>query len=222
MSQDDVETASGAIRRLQIAAGNANANEELLASNDPMHSTQSVPGYFVGENADAPPGELSLVSRRSFAAQTVINGQSSREVIIAVGERLALLNNTMRAASATRAAHVNFHDGSAMEAPSGQPSWNKQWLNVVLTFEKDRKYDGLSLVPQTHDQKTRFQAYKYNVGSAIRLCQGPKFDLESVRLVEDQCAILLCEGSALQIVIDYTERECILRDRSIAPGGKSD
>jgi hypothetical protein len=105
----------------------------------------------------------------------------------------------MRVASATRAAHVNFHDGP-------QPSWNKQWLNVVLTFAKDRKYDGLSLVPQTHNQKTRYQAYKYNVGSAIRLCQGPKYDLDSVRLGEDQCAILLCEGSALQIVIDFTER----------------
>jgi hypothetical protein len=27
-----------------------------------------------------------------------------------------------------------------------------------------------------------------------------------VRLVEDQCAILLCEGRSLQIVIDFTER----------------
>jgi hypothetical protein len=79
-------------------------------------------------------------------------------------------------------------------------SWNKNWLNVVLSFAKDRKYDGLSLVPQTHDQKHRFQAYKYNVGAAIKLCQGP-----AGRLVEDQCAILLCDGSALQLVIDFVE-----------------
>ena len=107
------------------------------------------------------------VSRRSCVAETVINRQSSQELIIAVGERLAHINNNVRAASATRAAHVNFHDGPT-EAPL--PSWNKQWLNVVLTFAKDRKYDGLSLVPQTHDQKHRYQAYKYNVGSAIKLC----------------------------------------------------
>ena len=174
MSQDEVETASGAFRRMQLEA--ANANGQFPADDDPMHGTQAapaVPGDAVGENAGALPGELSPVSRRSFAAQTVINGLSSREVIIAIRERLTLLNDTMRAASVTHSAHVNIHDGPAMEAPRGQPSWNKQWLNVVLTFAKDRKYDGLSLVPQTHDQKTRYQAYKYNVGSAIKLWQGP-------------------------------------------------
>ena len=55
-------------------------------------------------------------------------------------------------------------------------------------------------------QKTRFATYKYNVGAAIRLCQGPKNDLASVKLVEDQCAVLLCEGSALQCVIDFAEK----------------
>jgi hypothetical protein len=207
MSQDAVGTGSGAIRRLQITAANANADEELSDNDAPMYGPELASVEIVGENADVPPGELSPVSRaRSFAAQTVINGQSSRDVIIAARERLTLINNAMRAASATPAAHVNFHDGAAMEAPRGQPSWNKQWLNVVLTFAKDRKYDGLLLVPQTHDQKTRFQAYKYNVGAAIKLCQGPKYDLTSVGLVEDHCAILLCDGSVLQIVIDFTER----------------
>jgi hypothetical protein len=158
-----------------------------------MHGTQvapAVPGDVVGENADALLGELSHVSRKSFAVQTVINGQSSLEVIvimsevlanptakhesssgavyfeletsrsqarrlttrhppclIAVGERLALLNDTMRAASVARSAPMNILDGPAMEVPRGQSSWDKQWLNVVLTFAKDRKCDGLSLVP---------------------------------------------------------------------------
>jgi hypothetical protein len=44
------------------------------------------------------------------------------------------------------------------------------------------------------------------VGAAIRLCQGPKNDLASVNLVENQCAVLLCEGSALQCVIDFAEK----------------
>jgi hypothetical protein len=95
-------------------------------------------------------------------------------VIRAVGERLAELN-AARAASTPRGDHVTFVD---MDTGDGRtevprPSWNKQWLSVVLTYAKERKYDGLSLVPQTHDQKTRFQTYKYNVGSVIRLCQGP-------------------------------------------------
>ena len=105
MSHDEVETASGAFRRMQIEAANANANVQLPVPDDPMHGTQAapaVPGDVVGENADVLPGELSPVSRRSFAAQTVINGQSSRELIIAVGERLALLANNMLAASVTR------------------------------------------------------------------------------------------------------------------------
>jgi hypothetical protein len=46
------------------------ADEELPANDDPMHGTQTVPGEIVGENADAPLGELSPVSRaRNFAAQ---------------------------------------------------------------------------------------------------------------------------------------------------------
>jgi hypothetical protein len=196
---------------MQLAANaNANANGQVPADDVPMHGTQAEvpagPGDAVGENAEALSGEL-LPVRRSFAAQTMINGQTSRELIIAVGERLAQINNTMRAASAMRSAvNVNFHDGPVMEGPHGPPTWNKQWLNVVLSFAKDRKYDGLSLVPQTHDQETRYQTYKYNVGSAIRLSQGPKNDLDSVKLVEDQCAIFLCEGSALQCVIDFTEK----------------
>jgi hypothetical protein len=80
------------------------------------------------------------------------------------------------------------------------PNWNKNWLNEVLSFAKDRKYDGLSLVPHTHDQQHRFQAYKYNVGAAIKLCRGP-----AGCLVEDQCAMLLCDGSALRLVMDFVK-----------------
>ena len=121
---------------------------------------------------------------------------------IAAAAVLVEANNAQRAARANRpqnrrSGSVSFQAGSGEsprygESPRPVPNWNKNWLNVVLSFAKDRKYDGLSLVPQTHDQKHRFQAYKYNVGAAIKLCQGP-----AGRLVEDQCAILLCEGSAL-------------------------
>jgi hypothetical protein len=90
-------------------------------------------------------GELSP----AFHAPLFINGQNSREVIRAVGERLAELNNALRAASIQRGDHVTF---GGMDTGDGhtevpRPSWNKQWLSVVLTFAKDRKYNGLSLVP---------------------------------------------------------------------------
>jgi uncharacterized membrane protein YgcG len=90
-----------------------------------------------------------------------------------------------------------------MAARSVRPEYNKNWLNVVITYSKDRKYDGLSTVPQTQDQKTRFQFYKYHVGSIIRVCQGPHHTKESVDMVESQCAILLCSESAQIVVVDF-------------------
>jgi hypothetical protein len=52
-----------------LEAANANTNEQFPANDDPMHGTQdvpAVPGEAVSENADAPPGELLPVSRRSL------------------------------------------------------------------------------------------------------------------------------------------------------------
>ncbi len=155
-------------------------------------------------------GEFVHARRVARSDGVVINGQSSRDVIIAAAAVLVEANNAQRAARANRpqnrrSGSVSHQAGSGEsprfgESPRPVAHWNKNWLNVVLSFAKDRKYDGLSLVPQTHDQKHRFQAYKYNVGAAIKLCQGP-----AGSLVEDQCAILLCDGSALQLVIDFTE-----------------
>ncbi len=190
--------------------------EEMNLANAPvgdhtMHGTQvdvqaPAQGREPDENAETNPGELLSVPA-SFEHQTMIDGLSSRDLIKQVGERLITMNNMLRAAAAdpSRSAspHVSFRERAPVR---DAPHVNKQWLNTVLAFAKDRKYDGLSLVPQTHDQKTRFATYKYNVGAAIRLCQGPKNDLASVHLVEDQCAVLLCEGSALQCVIDFAEK----------------
>jgi hypothetical protein len=90
----------------------------------------------------------------------VINGQTSREAIRAVGARVAALT-AEHASSAARVtlviSEVDMHDGSA-EVP--RPSFNRQGLNVVIAHAKDRKYDGLSIVPQTLYQKTRFQYFK--------------------------------------------------------------
>jgi hypothetical protein len=68
------------------------------------------------------------------------------------------------------------------------------------------KYDGLSIVPQTHDQKTRFLYLKYHVGAVIRGCQGPRFDQANIDMVESQCAILMCEWSAKKVVINFPEK----------------
>ncbi len=172
------------------------------------NSSQGVGGNAPIETAN---GEFVPARRVVRSDGVVINGQSSRQAIIAAGAALAAATNAPRmprqnVTQSRRPGSVSFSAQSGdrelrfREPRPVPPSWNKNWLNVVLSFAKDRKYDGLSLVPQTHDQKHRFQAYKYNVGAAIKLCQGP-----AGRLVEDQCAILLCDGSALQLVIDFVE-----------------
>jgi hypothetical protein len=97
----------------------------------------------------------------------------------------------------------DMHDGSA-ERPVRHES-NRQWLAVAITYSKDRKYDGLSIVPQSQDQKTRFQFFKYHVGASIRVCQGPRHYQASIDMVESQCAILLCSDSAQKIVVDCVE-----------------
>jgi hypothetical protein len=52
---------------------------------------------------------------------------------------------------------VEMIDGaqSAASALSIRSEFNKNWLSVVINYSKDRKYDGLSSVPQTQDQTTR-------------------------------------------------------------------
>ncbi len=53
--------------------------------------------------------------------------------------------------------------------------------------------------------KTRFQYFKYYVGALIRVCQGPRFDQANIDIVESQGAVLMCEGSAQKVVIDFAE-----------------
>jgi hypothetical protein len=96
-----------------------------------------------------------------------------------------------------------MHDGN-MEVP--RPFVNRNWLNVVIAYSHGRKYDGLSILPQALDKETRLQQYKYRVKMAIRLCQGPRVCKTNREVVGTQCEVLLCEGSAKQVVIDFSER----------------
>jgi lactam utilization protein B len=76
---------------------------------------------------------------------------------------------------------------------------------VVIAYAKDRKYDGLSIMPQALDQETHLQHFKFHVATANRVCQGLRFDKANIDMVESQCAILMCEGSAHQVVIDFAQ-----------------
>jgi lactam utilization protein B len=76
---------------------------------------------------------------------------------------------------------------------------------VVVAYAKDRKYDGISIIPKALDQETRLQHFKFHVATAIRLCQGPRLYKANIEMVESQCAILMCEGSAHQVVIDFAQ-----------------
>jgi hypothetical protein len=102
---------------------------------------------------------------------------TAREAIISARARIA--------ASAARippVCDVTMHDGSAHMPVRHE--FNRNWLSVAITYSKDRKYDGLSIVPQSQDQKSRFQLFGCHVGAYIRICQGPCHDQESVDMVE--------------------------------------
>jgi hypothetical protein len=181
MSGDDEGRMSDGMAGLGIAdgacGGDAAVSEVSAAPtgspslNIPGAALLSGAGRIAGSSKG---GESVVVVTAPLVAQT------SCEVICAAGARLAVL-------SAERAAlpvppKVDMHDGSA-EMPA-RHSLNRQWLNVVISYAKDWKYDGLSIVPQTVDQKTRFEYYKYHVGAVIRVCQGPRHDEASIDMVE--------------------------------------
>jgi hypothetical protein len=185
MAGDDADRVSGGLANMNIGDDDDNVAASPAASGVSSPQGTQLPRGAQPLSSGAAGGPLDGESAPVVHAHVVINGQNSREAIHAFGVKLAALN-AARAASAARVDHVTQGDmdigDGRMEVP--RPSYNRQWLSVVLTYAKDRKYDGLSLVPQTHDQKTRFQYYEYNVSAVIRLCEGPRFDLEDINLVE--------------------------------------
>jgi hypothetical protein len=161
---------------------------------------------FADDAENAPPdnqasgGHIKGKSVVAVFALLEINGQTSREDIFAVEAEVAAQNT----------AHVipvfheeDMHD-SNVEVPRGPV--NRDWLNVVIAYSHGRKYDGLSILPQALDKETRLQQYKYREEMAIRLCQGPRVYKTNRDMVGTQCAVLMCEGSAKQVVIDFSER----------------
>jgi hypothetical protein len=100
------------------------------------------PGTQITRGAQPPSaagGSIGGESVLAVSAPLVINVQTSREAIRAVGARVAALS-AERAASAARVTpvtpEVDMLDGGA-EVP--RPSFNRQWLNVVIAYAKDRK-----------------------------------------------------------------------------------
>jgi hypothetical protein len=119
-----------------------------------VSAVSAPPGTQIPHGAQPPSaagGSFGGESVLAVSASLVINVQTSRKAIRAVGARVAALS-AERVASAARVTpvtpEVDMLDGGA-EVP--RPSFNRQWLNVVIAYAKDRKYDGLSIVPQTLD-----------------------------------------------------------------------
>jgi hypothetical protein len=157
MAAEEAYRGSRDMANLNIGDDDGNVAESATVSGVSAPQGTQLPRGAQPLSSGAGGGPLGGKSDLVFPAPVVIIGQNSRDVIHAVGARLAALN-TECAASATRLdpvtqADMDIGDGS-MDGP--RPSYNRQWLNVVITYAKDRKYDGLSLVPQGLDQKTRF------------------------------------------------------------------
>ena len=88
-------------------------------------------------------GEFVPVRHVVRSDGVVINGQSSRQAIIAAGAALAAATNARRMArenvtQSRRSGSVSFQAGSGESPRFREPrpvaSWNKNWLNVVLSF----------------------------------------------------------------------------------------
>jgi hypothetical protein len=94
----------------------------------------AVGSMAVGEPTLAP----SIVPAVSSIAPT------AREALASAGARIAA-----SAARIPTVCDVIMHDGSA-HMPV-RHDFNRNWLSLAITYSKDRKYDGLSIVPQSDD-----------------------------------------------------------------------
>ncbi len=121
--------------------------------------------------------------------------------IHAAGLRVAA--SAARIPAASPVTNVLMHEAGTSSGTVGRHEFNRQWHSNANSYSKERKYDGLSLLPQKQDQKTRFNTYCYNVASCINLCQGPRHDQESINMVESQCAILHTTDGAHKVVVDF-------------------
>jgi hypothetical protein len=139
MNSSDDKRLSGGMAGLNVADAGGGGDAAVSAVSAPQ-GTQ-VPGGAHLSAAGGSKGGESVVA----VSAPVVTQITSREVIRAAGARLAVLS-AERAASAAHLLpvppEVDMHDGSA-EMPARQ-SFNRQWLNVVISYAKDRKYDGNS------------------------------------------------------------------------------
>jgi hypothetical protein len=134
LALDDEDRVSGDMVNLNIGdAGGGNAATSVAVSGVLAPQGTQLPHNAQPLRTGAGGGPIGGESSLVIPAPVVIHGKTSREVIHAVGARLAAMN-TERAASAARVdpvtrADMDIGDGS-MEVP--RPSYNRQWLNVVL------------------------------------------------------------------------------------------
>jgi hypothetical protein len=166
---------SGGMAGLIVADAGGGGDAAVFAEDaENAPPDNQIPG---GAQLIATGGPVGVKSVVAVSAPLVINGETSREDICAVGARFAALST----ARVTPVIHeVDMYDGSA-EVP--HPSVNRNWLNVVTAYAKGRKYDGLSIMPQAPDQETRLQHFKFHVATAIRFCQGSRLYKANIDMV---------------------------------------
>jgi hypothetical protein len=86
---------------------------------------------------------------------------TAREVITSTGDRIV----ASAAGIPPVIGDTSMHDGSAPMPVCHE--FNRNWLSLAIAYSKDRKYDGLSSVPQNQDQKSRFQLFRYHIGAKV-------------------------------------------------------
>jgi hypothetical protein len=136
MASDDDERLSGGMATSNVTDTGGGGDAAVSAT---VSAVSAPPGTQVPRSAQplsAAGGSIGGESVLVVSARLVINVQTSREAIRAVGARVAALR-AERAASVARVIpvtlEVDMHDGSA-EFP--RPSFNRQWLNVVIAYTR--------------------------------------------------------------------------------------
>jgi hypothetical protein len=133
----------------------------------PPVNTQPV--ATVGESVPAPAHSVAGVA------------PTAREAIQSAGARIAA--SAEKNPPVPPEFDVPMHEAGPSRVPV-RHDFNRGCLSTAIAYSKERKYDGLSIVPHSQDQKSRYQLYTYHVGACIFVYQGPRHDQESINMVE--------------------------------------
>jgi hypothetical protein len=145
----DDEAMSMGMATLELANAGADVAAEPNISEVPPVNTQPAENSIgVGDFILAP--SVALVASVSPTA---------RQAIQSAGVRIAV--SAERNHPVIPDCDVTMHEGSFPRLVRHE--FNRQWLATGNAYSKDMKFDGLSIVPQSQDQKSRFQLFIMSV-----------------------------------------------------------